>query len=172
MSTTGTETEGASTDAESADVASTGTDSGRPWYLTSRGAAVFGLDALLALVVVGGTTGIASLILAEFGVDWESGVTVDPFVYLFGALGALGYVFTALVRDFERSTGALIKYNVRVLAALPLAAGVYLLAELLFGDVPSDEVLAGVAFVAGLYVNQVYERLGALADRLFRSGRK
>ncbi|PSP74898.1 hypothetical protein BRC81_17125 [Halobacteriales archaeon QS_1_68_20] len=168
MTSTGADSESSGAPADASDE-SVGRD--RPWYLTKRGMTVFCLDAILALVVVAGTTDLASTVLAVVGIDWESAVTVDPFVYLFGVLGALGYVFTALVRNYDRSTGELIKFNVRMLAALPLAASVYLLAELLFGDVPTDEMLAGAAFVAGLYVNQVYERLGALADRLFRSRR-
>lgn len=141
----------------------------RPWHLTTLGLAVVALDALLAVVLVVGTTELASSVLVPLGSDWTSAVTVDPFVYLFGVLGALGYVFTALVREFDRSAEDLVRYNVRLLAALPLAAGVFLLSELLLANDPSDEVLAGAAFVTGLYVNLVYERLGALADRLFPS---
>lgn len=140
-----------------------------PWYRRRQGLAVFTLDVLLVVVVAFGTTGIASSVLARVGIEWTSVVTIEPFVYLFSVLGALGYVFTALVKEFDRTTKDLFDYNVRLFAALPLAAGISLLSELLFGDVPSNELLAGLAFIAGLYVNLAYERIGSVAERLLQS---
>lgn len=92
-------------------------------------------------------------------------VTVPGFVYLYALVGATGFVFTKLVRDFDRSAGDLVRYNLRLPAALPLAAGVYLLSDRLVGSGP-EPLLAALAFATGLLVNTAYERIRDLAVSL------
>lgn len=167
MSTTETESE--STPVET-DPVEAGSDD--PWYLTTWGLVVFVVDAVLVVLVMLGTSGVAASMLEPLGIDIPEAVIVDAYIYVFAVLGALGYVFTAVVREFDRTTEELVKYNVRVMAALPLAGGVYLLSELILGEVPSKAVLAGLAFVTGLYVNRVYERIGMMADRLIPPEKK
>lgn len=163
MNTTEKDSDGAPVEAGTEPVETGSEDT---WYLTTGGLAVFVVDAVLVVLVMLGTSGIAASLLEPLAIDIPEAVLVDAYIYVFAVLGALGYVFTAVVREFDRTTGDLIKYNVRVLAALPLAGGVYLLSELILGEIPSKAVLAGLAFVTGLYVNRVYERIGMMADRL------
>lgn len=140
---------------------------GLAWYDTVRGAVLLAVDSVLVVVVVVGTTGVAADVLAVLDLsDWPASVRIPSYVYVYGVLGALGYVFTTVVREIDRSTKDLIHYNLRLFAALPLAAGVFLFGAQLLGADPPTKLLAGVAFVAGLFVNLTYERIGDLADRL------
>lgn len=124
-------------------------------------------DLLLLVVVVLGTTGTLATILDAFGISGgDFPVTVEWYIYAFAVLGALGYVFTKLVKDPNRSFGSLVHANIRLPAALPLAAGFYLLAGQFLGSAPPENLLAGVAFLTGLFVNIAYKRIGALATRL------
>lgn len=83
-------------------------------------------------------------------------------VLLFTLLGALGYVFTPLYKDIHRSVGELLEYHFRLVGAIPLGFGVFLLSDYLLQD-NGIGVLA-LAFLAGLYVNTFYKRIGAIAD--------
>lgn len=124
-------------------------------------------DLLLLVVVVLGTTGTLNALLAAFGLpNVEFPVTVPWYVYSFAVLGALGYVFTKLVKNPDRSFGALLHANIRLPASLPLAAGFYLLAGQFLGSEPPADLMAGIAFLTGLFVNIAYRRIGALAKRL------
>lgn len=136
-----------------------------PWYRTQAGVTMLLIDVGL-IVVLAATT--MTTVVSEF-------LTVLPpqtpghipwFVYAFSALGGLGYVFTALLEDFQSETKSLLKYNLRVPAALPLGAGVWILSGVLIGPDASPPLVLGLAFLSGLYVNLAYERFGALARRL------
>lgn len=140
----------------------------KPWYQTKRGPPVVAGYAILTLAVLAVSSG--------WLLEWPSGVadaSVPGYVYLYGFLGGMTYAFTSLVAKFERGIDGVVRVGIRALAALPLAAGVYLLAVPL--GVPADSVrlLAGLSFLVGLYVNVALKALGGLADRLFgrvRSG--
>lgn len=142
-----------------------GTD--RQWSSTAVGVAVVAADVLLLALVAVGTTGVLDAALASAGLPAvELAVTVPGYVYVFAVMGALGYVFTALVEGSRLATANLVAVNLRIPAALPLAAGLYLLVgQFLGADVPT-RIVAGVAFLAGLFVNLAYCRLGSLARRL------
>lgn len=116
---------------------------------------------------------------------------VPPFVYTYALLGSLGYVFTKM---YKKDTGdwQLGQWSVRLVAALPVAVGTFLLAGLLLPegllqralDPTGDgggatgalgaggprRVLAGLAFVSGLFVDTAYERLDMAARRLLGGG--
>ncbi|AAV47724.1 unknown [Haloarcula marismortui ATCC 43049] len=102
-----------------------------------------------------------------------SGVTVPLAVFLYATLGALGYVFTKLMTsldeydewaDFEK----LAEIGLRIPAAWLLAAGVYQFGSLAIGSssLGATQLVTGVPFLVGLYVNVAYKWLGGLADRL------
>jgi len=135
--------------------------------------------AVAAVVLVPATTRLGAV-----GIDppWPApAVTVPPYVYLYAALGATAYAFTRLLRAYDDpgtplSVGTVTTIVVAVLAATPLAAGVYLLSSFVV-DVEgaaegglSARLLAGVAFLTGLFVNRAYDRLGRVADRLLPGG--
>lgn len=152
-----------------------------PWYESGFGVGIVAFDVLLTVVLVYATAGYV-----EFDGDGDTanGTWVTPldvplngpaevpigvipwYVYVFSLLGALGYVFTALFDDFDRRTGKVFADNFRLPAALPLGAGVFLLADVLLGD-PTElgPLILGIVFLVGLYVNLAYERFGALAER-------
>ena len=113
----------------------------------------------------------------QFGIDLGdpggSAVTIQDavlpgvpwFVYVFSVLGALGFVFTALIDDFRSSTLELLQYNLRVPAALPLGAGIFLFSGVLLNGADSGPLVVALVFLSGLYVNLAYKQLGALARR-------
>jgi hypothetical protein len=153
---------------------------GPPWYRSTLGLGLVGanLALLLLLVVVSGSIdpdGPLGNVASGAG-NASLGITTSPlgiavpwYVYVFGAVGALAYVFTLLVVEFERSASSLARMCLRIPAALPLCAGVYLLSTQILGSNPPTQLIAGLAFLAGLYVDLTYRRLDALARRLLPS---
>ncbi len=102
-----------------------------------------------------------------------SKVAVPWYVYLYATLGALGYIFTKLMQQLSEydswsDIGDLVEMGLRIPAAWLLAAGVFLLVRFIVGENSADNprLLAGLAFLVGLYVNVAYKSLGSLADRL------
>lgn len=108
---------------------------------------------------------------------------IPPVVYLFGFLGATVYVFTSFAKQFDRDDRYRLKILSRTVAVLPLAAGVYLLVvafpvapgtlSALNATEPSsetvttgDRLVAGLVFLAGIYVSTTLQALGGLAERL------
>lgn len=135
-----------------------------PWYRTRAGVAMLLIDVALIVALASVTM---TTVVSEFGTVVEPTLPghVPVFVYVFSALGGLGYVFTALLEDFQSDTKSLFRYNLRVPAALPLGAGVWLLSDVLVGANAAPRLVLGLAFLSGLYVNLAYERLGAVARR-------
>ncbi|MFW6000546.1 MAG: hypothetical protein ACOCPY_03710 [Halorubrum sp.] len=140
----------------------------RTWYRSRLGVAVVAVDVLLTALLAAAAS--VALDAPYAGIDGLGPGIVPPFVPLFSLLGALGFVSTALIERFDASVGSLVRYNLRLPAALPLGVGVYLLSDLVLGtgvdDVP---LVVGTVFLSGLYVNLAYKRLGALARRLLPS---
>lgn len=127
------------------------------WYASPFGIGVVGLDVALMLALAASTTN-----WGDHLVPWE--------VYMFGALGALGYVFRSLLHGFDQSVREVLQANVQVLAALPLAAGIYLFADLAHPAEPNLEFVAGVSFVVGLFVDLAYQALAKIANRVLSQG--
>lgn len=139
----------------------------RKWYRTGWGIAIAAVDTVLLAAVVVGTTGLLADVLGFVGLEPDTlQVTVRAHVYVFGVLGALGFVFMALVRDFDREFLDLARVNLRIPAAAPLAAGMFLLTDQFLGSLDSPELVAGVALLTGLFVDLAYKRIDALAHRL------
>jgi hypothetical protein len=96
---------------------------------------------------------------------------IPPGVYLFGFLGATVYAFTTFARRFDRKGRYRLKVLSRTLAALPLVAGVYLLGFAFTGtdggagEFTGPRYVAGLAFLAGLYVSTTLQSLEVLANR-------
>ena len=141
-----------------------------PWYRSAVGIGVVLADVLLTLFLVGvtivgvGGTGVGSGPFAGI-VPW--------YVYAFSVLGALGFVFTALIEEFGRSTFKVLHYNFRLPAALPLGVGIYLFSDILLGETAADvPLVVGLVFLSGMYVNLAYRQLGALARRLLPGERE
>lgn len=102
-------------------------------------------------------------------------------VYLFGFLGASVYAFTSFAKRFDETGRYNLKILSRTVAVLPLATGVYLLAfafpgvsgdlnalTVSNGSTPTaaDRMVAGLVFLAGIYVSATLRALGGLAERL------
>jgi hypothetical protein len=89
-------------------------------------------------------------------------------VYLSAFLGAGVYAITSLIFEPKRSRVEVLRLGYRLIGALPLAAGVYLLSGA-FGDALSSASITGLAFLSGLFVRLTLRRLGDLAERLYGS---
>ena len=137
----------------------------RTWYRSGVGIGVVVGNLLLTVVLAA-----AAVVVSDggaLGAETVAAGIVPPYVHVFSLLGAVGFVFTALIEAFDSSAGTVLRYNVRLPAALPLGVGIFLLSEVILGEAATDATLvAGVVFLAGLYVNLAYKRLGALARRL------
>ena len=137
----------------------------RTWYRSRVGTAVIVADLVLTVLLVSVT-----LVAYEgplTAVDPVTDGVVPPFVYVFSLFGALGFIFTALIDEFDSTGGDVLRYNFRLPAALPLGVGIYLLSGVVLGEGATDfPLVAGTVFLSGLYVNLAYKRLGALARRL------
>lgn len=142
----------------------------QPWYRTGIGLTIIFIDIALTVGLMLAT--VTTLVRDAVTATASASLGFIPwYVYVFSALGGLGYVFTALLEEFHSTTGSLVKYNLRVPAALPLGAGVWILSDVLLDASANDALVVGLVFLTGLYVNLAYERLGALARRLLPNSR-
>lgn len=138
------------------------------WYDTRWGRRFYWGVLGATLVGVGASVGLGEL-------------RVPAAVYLFGFLGATVYAFTSFAKRFDDDGRYRLKILSRTVAVLPLAAGVYLLAFAFPGVsgelsalaatgeaavTAADRLVAGVVFLAGIYVSATLRALGGLADRL------
>lgn len=137
---------------------------GKRWYRTTPGVLTAGLLVVLTGIGLAVSTGVVAPAFTEF--DPSAEAAIPPYVYLYGGLGGLAYVFTSLVVEFEKTTEELGRAGLRLLAAPLLAAGIYLLMRF-FLDSPSTRQVAGLSFLVGLYVKVTIEALGSLARRLY-----
>ncbi|MEZ3145191.1 hypothetical protein [Halobaculum sp. MBLA0143] len=162
----------------------------RPPDRAARGLGVVTLTALTSLLVlatsrVPARPGALPTFLETLSVASVVPI-VPPFVYVYALLGGLGYVFTRMYKT-DTADWRLFQWSVRLIAALPVAVGTYLFVGLVLpetvlegatdasasGGIASDgprRVVAGVAFVSGLFVDTAYDRLDAVARRLLTSG--
>lgn len=139
------------------------------WHNDERLLFVLAIYAVLTLLGVAISTGFLVPDTWFESVDNGPATQVPPFVYLYAFLGASAFAFSNLLRKDDRERRDLIRLGLRVLAALPLAAGVYLLGSFLGGgaDVAGVRVAGGLAFLTGLYVNLALEALYELGVRLY-----
>lgn len=109
-------------------------------------------------------------------------IEIPAVVYLFGFLGASVYAMTSFAKQFDATERYRLKILSRTVAVLPLATGVYLLAFAFSGGsgqlnalnatvsegkfTQSDRLVAGLIFLAGIYVSATLRALGGLAERL------
>lgn len=132
---------------------------GKHWLKSNYGIGLIIVDIILTVIImlllffISGTNG--DLSGASFSVTRLN-------ILLFAILGALGYVFTPLFKDIDRSIGTVLEYNFRIPGAIPLGFGVFLLSDYLLQN--GGIGVLGLSFLTGLYVNIFYKRLGAIAD--------
>lgn len=137
---------------------------GKRWYRTTPGIVTAVVLVVLTALGLAISTGVVAPAFTEH--DPSAEAAIPPYVYLYGGLGGLAYVFTSLVVEFEKTTEELGRAGLRLLAAPLLAAGIYLLMRF-FLDAPSTRQVAGLSFLVGLYVKVTIEALGSLARRLY-----
>lgn len=90
-------------------------------------------------------------------------------------MGGLVYVFTTLTQaDHELWKGMVGQVTLYLPAAALLSAGAYLLiiAFYMAGTAPADEVIAGIAFLVGLFVNTALAAFEELTERLLGKSNK
>lgn len=152
------------------------------WYDTPWGRRFYwGLVATTLLAVVLSTVGFPSLLgVLPLGEWFDIEMQIPGAVYLFGFLGATVYAFTSISKRFDKDDRYHLKIISRTVAVFPLAAGVYLLAFAFTGTPDGalsgtpqgnavesvDRIVAGLVFLAGLYVSAALQALGSLAERL------
>jgi len=95
---------------------------------------------------------------------------VPAAVYVYAFLGAGAYAMTSLAFNPKESIVETYRLTYRMVGALPLGAGVYVLATQL-GVSEVTAPVAGVAFLSGLYVRLALRRLGDLAEKLYGGDR-
>ncbi|WP_423751364.1 hypothetical protein [Salinirarus marinus] len=109
--------------------------------------------------------------IAEVSIPPSGLVQVPVAVYVYSLLGALAYAFTFLIRKFDCETRALVSNALRIPAALPLAAGVYLFLEFFVGTEPAGSnlgpTIAATSFLTGLYVSLILHGFRTLGDRFY-----
>lgn len=139
------------------------------WHYDRRLLLVLVLYAVLTLLGVAISTGLLVPDTWFQGVENGPQTQVPPFVYLYAFLGASAFAFSNLIQKENRDWRDMVRLGMRVLTALPLAAGVYLLGTFLGGgaDVAGGRAAAGLAFLTGLYVNLALEGLYGLGMRLY-----
>ncbi|MES3161852.1 MAG: hypothetical protein PPP55_09840 [Halorubrum sp.] len=152
------------------------------WYGTRAGRTLYwGLIVATLLAVGVSTAGFPAFLEAILPVSLpDVETTIPPYVYLFGFLGATVYAFTTFARRFDEHGRYRLKVFSRTVAAFPLVAGVYLLAFAFLGfgteaggdpangvdTVARERVIAGLVFLAGLYVSTTLLALETVANRL------
>jgi len=107
------------------------------------------------------------VILKRFTVIPNLTHPIPGYVYVFAFLGAGAYAITSLAFNPKESIVETYRLTYRLIGALPLAAGVYLLAGVLGNSSDLTVPIAGMAFLSGLYVRLTLRRLGDVAERLY-----
>jgi hypothetical protein len=137
------------------------------WFRDPRSKRLVVAYVVLTLLGVGASIQIVQDTVGGLFVDgYEASVAVPGTIYLFGLLGALTYAFTSLTFGEDKDRYGVVQLGLRVIAALPLAGGVFLFSAF-FVDSANSQIVNGLAFFAGLYVRLTLQSLGKLAERLY-----
>lgn len=140
------------------------------WYRTNYGLASIGIFLALTVVTVLIAAGVIESSITQvpgeskpFG---KNTVRVPGYVFLYGLVGGIAYFFTSLLTEFDKTYRNLLQMTLRLPAAMLLAAGVFLLVSF-FVQQPSPRIVAGMAFLVGLYIKVAIEALGWVARRVY-----
>jgi hypothetical protein len=137
------------------------------WFKDSRSKRLVVVYVILTLLAISASIQTVQDTVGGLFVDgYETSVAVPGTIYLFGLLGALTYAFTSLTFGEDKDRYGVIQLGLRVIAALPLAGGVFLFSAF-FVDSANSQIVNGLAFFAGLYVRLTLQSLGRLAERLY-----
>lgn len=143
-----------------------GNESAAPGTSATRTALREFFPILLILVAVDISTD--GVVLGQFVVlPSKPPHAVPAEIYVFAFLGAGAYAVTSLAFNPKQSIIETYRLTYRLIGALPLAAGVYLLSDLVVDASTVPVPVAGLAFLTGLYVRLTLRRLGDVADRLY-----
>lgn len=139
-----------------------------PWFRDSWGKRlVVAYVALTLLGIIASIQVVQDSLGSLFLDGYEAPVAIPATIYLFGLLGALTYVFTSLTFGEDKDRYGLVQLGLRVIAALPLAGGVFLFSAFFVDESANSPIVNGLAFFAGLYVRLTLQSLGKLAERLY-----
>ena len=151
---------------------------GTLWHQDRWGLRIVALYLVLSLIGILAVS--RPVVTAVSDAELAASVGIPLYIFGFALLGALTYVFTTVLSNYDSNRTKVFEAGLRIPAALLLSAGVYLLASLLFPDVASstaegadqvaigkETVAAGLAFLVGLYVKLTMRALGTVADSLY-----
>lgn len=119
------------------------------------------------LILIAVDLSMNGILLGRFVIIPNLSYTVPGHIYLFAFLGAGAYAVTSLAFNPKESIIETYRLTYRLIGALPLAAGVYLLSDLLVDASTVPVPVAGLAFLSGLYIRLTLRRLGDVAERLY-----
>lgn len=138
------------------------------WFKDPWGKRLVVAYVVLTLLGTGVSIQIVQDTVGGLFVDgYEAPVAVPGTIYVFGLLGALTYVFTSLTFGGDKDRYGVVQLGLRMIAALPLAGGVFLFSAFFVDASPNSQIVNGLAFFAGLYVRLTLQSLGKLAERLY-----
>jgi hypothetical protein len=151
--------------------------SGQFWHQNDWGFRMVVFYTLLSLVGIASVSQPVVTLVA--GEELASAIGIPVYIFGFALLGALTYVFTSVLSNYNSDLKKVFEAGLRIPAALLLAAGVYLLTSLVFpgasavgsgsgAAIGKETLAAGLAFLVGLYVKLTLKALGGVADSLYR----
>ncbi|MEF8777664.1 MAG: hypothetical protein V5A36_02000 [Natronomonas sp.] len=137
------------------------------WFRDPWGKRLVVAYVVLTLLGIGASVQTVQDTVGGLLVDgYEAPVAVPGTIYVFGLLGALTYAFTSLTFGGDKDRYGVVQLGLRVIAALPLAGGVFLFSAFFVDESANSQIVNGLAFFAGLYVRLTLQSLGKLAERL------
>ena len=151
--------------------------SGQFWHQDDWGFRIVVFYTLLSLVGIASVSRPVVTLVA--GETLANSIGIPPYIFGFALLGALTYVFTSVLNNYNSDLKKVFEAGLRIPAALLLAAGVYLLASLVFpgastvdagssgAAIGKETLAAGLAFLVGLYVKLTLKALGGVAESFY-----
>lgn len=121
----------------------------------------------IALILVAVDLSTDGVILGHFEVIPNLKYPIPADVYVYAFLGAGAYAVTSLAFNPKQSIVETYHLTYRLIGALPLGAGIFILSELLVSQSDVPVPVVGLVFLSGLYVRLALRRLGDVAERLY-----
>lgn len=107
------------------------------------------------------------IILGRFVIIPNLEYPVPGEIYVYAFLGAGAYAVTSLAFNPKQSIVETYRLTYRLVGALPLGAGIYVLSGIWLDPPETSVPVVGLVFLSGLYVRLTLRRLADVAERLY-----